>query len=89
MACILGYFLLPLNLLYSNRCDSHVSHDIQVFGVRLLPAFPVMLSSRLCSGLPSTRDGSLRTFEANFSGVRKKSSSASEILLGVRDERRE
>ena len=49
-----------------------------------------MLSSRLCSGLPSTRDGSLRTFEANFSGVRKKSSSASEILLGdldVRDER--
>ena len=39
-----------------------------------------MLSSRLCSGLPSTRDGSLRTFEANFSGVRKKSSSASEIL---------
>ena len=48
-----------------------------------------MLSSRLCSGLPSTRDGSLRTFEANFSGVRKKSSSASEILLGdlERDER--
>ena len=40
-----------------------------------------MLSSRLCSGLPSTRDGSLRTFEANFSGVRKKSSSASDEIL--------